>query len=277
MIASVNKIIDSSIVDGPGNRCAIFFQQCNFNCMYCHNPETINKCINCGQCVLKCPVNALEFKDNKVVWDSKKCINCDTCIKTCPHNASCKISYMSVEQVYQKVRDNIPFIRGITTSGGECTLHAQFIKELFKLAKKDGLSTLMDSNGSYDFKNDTELMDVCDGIMLDIKATNDEIHQKLCGIKNKKVLDNARYLSSIHKLEEIRTVCIPGYLNDKETIKDISIILKDHLDEVTYKLIKYRHYGVREEYRYLNEPSDEYMQELKNYAIECGFKKIIII
>ncbi|MFX7845100.1 hypothetical protein ABTK14_22875, partial [Acinetobacter baumannii] len=67
------------------------------------------------------------------------------------------------------------------------------------------------------------------------------------------------------------------YLNDKETIKDISIILKDHLDEVTYKLIKYRHYGVREEYRYLNEPSDEYMQELKNYAIECGFKKIIII
>ena len=135
----------------------------------------------------------------------------------------------------------------------------------------------MDSNGSYDFKNDTELMDVCDGIMLDIKATNDEIHQKLCGITNKKVLDNARYLSSIHKLEEIRTVCIPGYLNDKETIKDISIILKDHLDEVIYKLIKYRHYGVREEYRYLNEPSDEYMQELKNYAIECGFKKIIII
>lgn len=277
MIAKVNKIIDSSVVDGPGNRCAIFFQECNFNCMYCHNPETINKCINCQECVAKCPVKALEIKDGKVVWDSKKCVNCDTCIKTCKHNASCKISYMTVEEVYQKVEDNIPFIRGITTSGGECTLHAKFIKELFTLAKKDGLSTLIDSNGTYDFKHDKELLDVCDGVMLDIKATNNDIHKILCGKSNEKVLENAAYLASIHKLEEIRTVCIPNYLNDKETIKDISIILKDHLDEVTYKLIKYRHYGVREQYQNFEEPSDEYMQSLKEYATSCGFKKIILI
>ncbi|MFV0498800.1 MAG: radical SAM protein [Bacilli bacterium] len=37
----VHKIIKSSIVDGPGNRIAIFMQGCNFNCWYCHNPETI--------------------------------------------------------------------------------------------------------------------------------------------------------------------------------------------------------------------------------------------
>ena len=44
--ARINKIIDSSVVDGPGNRTAIFFQGCNFNCKYCHNPETIDHCIN---------------------------------------------------------------------------------------------------------------------------------------------------------------------------------------------------------------------------------------
>lgn len=37
----VHKIIKSSIVDGPGNRVAIFMQGCNFDCWYCHNPETI--------------------------------------------------------------------------------------------------------------------------------------------------------------------------------------------------------------------------------------------
>lgn len=37
----VHKIIKSSIVDGPGNRLAIFMQGCNFDCWYCHNPETI--------------------------------------------------------------------------------------------------------------------------------------------------------------------------------------------------------------------------------------------
>ncbi len=37
----VNKIIKSSIVDGFGNRLCIFMQGCNFDCWYCHNPETI--------------------------------------------------------------------------------------------------------------------------------------------------------------------------------------------------------------------------------------------
>ena len=36
----VNKIIPFSAVDGPGNRTAVFVQGCNFNCRYCHNPET---------------------------------------------------------------------------------------------------------------------------------------------------------------------------------------------------------------------------------------------
>ena len=38
--APVNKIIPFSSVDGPGNRTAVFFQGCNWDCCYCHNPET---------------------------------------------------------------------------------------------------------------------------------------------------------------------------------------------------------------------------------------------
>jgi len=37
----IHKIIKFSAVDGPGNRSVIFLQGCNFNCMFCHNPETI--------------------------------------------------------------------------------------------------------------------------------------------------------------------------------------------------------------------------------------------
>lgn len=70
-MALVNKIIPFSCIDGPGNRTSIFFQGCNLKCTYCHNPETINKCVNCGKCVTVCPVNALDMNDNKVVWNDK--------------------------------------------------------------------------------------------------------------------------------------------------------------------------------------------------------------
>ena len=65
-MALVNKIIPFSCIDGPGNRTAIFFQGCNFKCTYCHNPETINKCVNCGKCVKVCPVNALNIVEKKL-------------------------------------------------------------------------------------------------------------------------------------------------------------------------------------------------------------------
>ena len=136
MKAPINRIIEFSNVDGPGNRMAIFFQKCPFRCLYCHNPETINFCINCQKCVAKCPVNALESIDGKVVWHKDKCVNCDTCIKTCEHMASPKISYMSVEEVMDKIIFEKDFIQGITVSGGECMENAEFLTALFKEVKK---------------------------------------------------------------------------------------------------------------------------------------------
>ena len=83
--APVNKIIPQSSVDGPGNRTAIFFQGCNFSCHYCHNPETIHLCQNCGTCVADCPVGALQKDEaGTVCWDPALCVGCDTCIKVCP-------------------------------------------------------------------------------------------------------------------------------------------------------------------------------------------------
>lgn len=72
MIGYINKIIPFSSVDGPGNRTAIFLQGCNFNCVYCHNPETINLCNNCGLCVRQCPTEALHIEENIVIWDKSK-------------------------------------------------------------------------------------------------------------------------------------------------------------------------------------------------------------
>ncbi|TRZ56258.1 MAG: 4Fe-4S cluster-binding domain-containing protein, partial [Streptomycetaceae bacterium] len=39
--AQVASIIPFSWVDGPGNRFVLFLQGCNFNCVACHNPQTI--------------------------------------------------------------------------------------------------------------------------------------------------------------------------------------------------------------------------------------------
>lgn len=279
MQAVVNKIIPFSAVDGPGNRTVVFLQGCNLDCKYCHNPETRGMCIHCGSCIQTCPAGALVMKDNKVCYDSMKCINCDTCIRVCPYDSSPKTQIMSAEEAFQAVKKQIPFISGVTVSGGECTLYPEFIKELFILCREAGLSTLIDSNGTFDFSNHTELLEVTDGVMLDVKAFHEADHEAVTGFGNKQIIENAVFLAKCGKLYEIRTVVVPDLFNGEETILDTGRLLKPFLNirDIRYKIIAYRPMGVRKAYSHYRVPEQEYLESIARLLEKEGFSNIIII
>lgn len=281
MQALVNKIIPFSAVDGPGNRTAIFLQGCNFRCLYCHNPETIHICKNCGECLKYCPTGAITMQDNKVTYDYKKCCFCDSCFKHCPNNSSPRIRIMTPNEVMVEVKKNMPFIRGITVSGGECTTYPEFLKELSILAKKENLTTLLDSNGTYNFKEDKyELLKDSDGVMLDIKAYGASDHYNVTHHDNEMVIQNLEYLASIGKLEEVRTVIIPSLFDTKETVKRVSETIAPYLGirSIRYKIICYRPFGVREPYKdVLVAPTQDELEEHANIARSIGIKDVVII
>lgn len=78
---------------------------------------------------------------------------------------------MTPEETFEsRSKSSIPFISGVTVSGGECSLYCEFVESLFKLCKEAGLNTMMDSNGSTPFAGKDDLLAVTDGVMLDIKA-----------------------------------------------------------------------------------------------------------
>lgn len=279
--ALVNKIIPFSAVDGPGNRTAIFLQGCNFSCKYCHNPETMHVCLNCGECIKYCPTGAISLVDGKVVYDYKKCCFCDSCFKHCPNNSSPRVRNMTAEEVMVEVKKNVPFIRGITVSGGECTRWPEFLHELMELAKNEKLSVLLDSNGTYDFIKDEEnLLENCAGVMLDIKAFSLKDHQAVTGVDNGMVIQNLKYLAEIGQLEEVRTVIVPGLFNTKETVDNVSKIIAPYLNKrsIRYKIICYRPFGVQEEYKnILQAPTKEELEEHASIARNNGIKDVVII
>ena len=279
MKATITKIIPFSSVDGPGNRTAVFLQGCNIDCKYCHNPETRKHCISCGVCVAKCPAGALAMEDGKVIFQPEKCVQCDTCIHVCPNDSTPRTAEMTPEEVYEKVRKQVPFIRGLTTSGGECMLRPDFLTELFKLAKKDNLNTMIDSNGTILFEQYPELLEVTDGVMLDIKAFDSEEHKNVTGVTNEAVLENAKYLAKIGKLFEVRAVIVPGLYNTEESVRNIGKYLAPYLgiNDIQVKVIAYRPMGVRQQYANYPVPEPEYLQHLANILREYGFKNIIII
>ena len=114
---------------------------------------------------------------------------------------------------------------GITVSGGEPLLQIDFLTELFKKAKENGIHTTLDTSGNPFtreepfFSKFNELMQYTDLILLDIKHSDEKEHIRLTGHTNKNILDLATYLSDMKKPVWIRHVLVPKR-SDKDEYLD---------------------------------------------------------
>lgn len=279
--AWVNRIIPFSNVDGPGNRLAVFFQGCNYRCVYCHNPETLQLCSNCMECISSCPSGAIANHEGIVQFMEELCISCDACIHTCRHQSSPKARLLSVADLIQVVSEYKPFIRGITVSGGEPTLWTSFVEELFIEVKKLGLSCFVDTNGCFDIHQIHSLIETADQFMVDIKAAHGI--EKVVGVSlaNDALLHlkNLNELLYRGKVYEVRTVIIMDYMDGLDTVRTVGEILRNY-PEVHYKLIRVHTQGLTEKQREKVQehiPTDEYMKMLAEQLKQLGVANVEII
>ena len=236
------------------------------------------KCTGCGLCVEKCPAGALSFSQGtpRVLFDPAKCIACDTCIHLCPHDASPRIRNLTPEQTFAEIQKQIPYIRGITVSGGECTLYPEFLTALFRLCHSAGLTTFVDSNGTLDFETVPALLQEMDACMLDIKAFDPAQHRQVTGCDNGQVLKNAVFLAGMGKLFEVRTVVAPDLFDPADTVEQTGRLLAPY-QPVRYKLISYRPMGVRKEYADMTVPGETLLASLAARLRGLGWHDIVII
>jgi len=278
----LNDVIRFSAVDGPGNRFVLFLQGCNFNCIACHNPYTINECDSCGECVEPCPEMALWFDGrHQVVVDDDVCTSCDICIEVCPYDSTPLSRMVALESVLNQIREVQPFISGITVSGGEPTLQADFVASLFCAIKSDDdlshLTTFVDSNGSAARTVWDRLLPVMDGAMIDLKALDPITHLELTGADNGAVLDAIRYLAEWQRLYEVRLLMIPGMNDSPDSVEKTARWLYDIDPRMRIKLIGFRPHGVRPQYSDIPAADPAHLEELATIIRDTGFSELVVV
>ncbi len=228
----ISEIQHASVHDGPGLRSVVFLKGCQMHCFWCHNPETISscpqlafdqsKCLGCGRCLGFCEAHNFSSGQHRI--ERSLCTSCFRCIDACfPGALSVCGRVVSVDEVMRDLAEDIPFYGesggGVTVSGGEPGCQADFSAEILQRCHKMKIHTALETNLAYSPAILKKLAVDCDLIMADLKHIDSQKHCAGTGCGNEQVLENLRSLSVPLIL---RTPLVPGFNDDRETIRRIA-------------------------------------------------------
>lgn len=155
---------------------------------------------------------------------------------------------MTSEELLEQFCRNRHYYRngGITVTGGEPLWQPDFLMDLFRKAKKEGISTCLDTSGvvfpyrktesgwvaaqggiheeirgygiRMTFEDYEELFSMTDLVLLDLKHMDPDRHRTLTGHSNEAVFAFLEFLAEKKVPVWVRRVAVPGHTDDAEEL-----------------------------------------------------------
>ena len=181
--------------------------------------------------------------------------------------------YSSEELVKRAIRFKEYFGEegGVTVSGGEPLLQADFVKNLFEKCHQYGINTCLDTSGCVLTDKVKDLLSVTDRVLLDIKYTADELYRENVGCSLDAPLAFLDYLCEQNIPTTLRQVIIPTKNDTAENILALRSIAKAHSNVDKIELlpfrkicqVKYDKMELTFPFSHIPEPTREKMKELE--------------
>lgn len=264
MTGRIFDIQHFSIHDGPGIRTTVFFKGCNLRCQWCHNPESQsgeketlfyqNKCIGCGRCKKITKEDAYFF---------------------CYHDAKVISGYdYTVDEILREILKDKFFYKtsggGVTFSGGECMLQLDFLVEILKVCKENGIHTAVDTAGCVPYERFEKILPYTDLFLYDIKCFDNEKHRQYTGVGNELILENLKKLLKTNKSVWVRIPIIPTVNDTEEELQSMEGYISSCGKPEKIELLPYHAMGehkyaaIGKKVQRFSVPSEEKIKQLKN-------------
>jgi pyruvate formate lyase activating enzyme len=195
-----------------------------------------NACTNKGDCVAACPAKALETVGRDVTVQE------------------IVAEVMREKRYYEGSRG------GVTVSGGEPAMQPEFLLDLVREIKKEGVHIALESSGMCDYRVYESVLPYVDLFLYDCKETDPELHKKFTGVDNRLILENLRRLYAARAVILLRCPVVKG-LNDREDhFKNLAALSRELPDLMGIEILPYHKLGASKAELMGLDPQEEYEQ-----------------
>lgn len=240
MHAYIFNIQRFCIHDGPGIRTTVFFQGCPLQCVWCHNPEGIPYDLSLGIS----GSNTHEYGVDDLMTELMK------------------------DEVFFRESGG-----GITFSGGEPMMQADFLLRMLNLLARAGIHTTVDTSGYAPPEIFREVVSHAGLILFDLKIIDEQKHELYTSTGNELIMDNLKYLAKSRIPYRIRIPLVENVTASDENIRAIAKLLKDK-GKVNIDLLSYHDLGkskagrngsIQNRNLELKAPSSGRLKEIRSY------------
>ena len=298
MTGYVLRIDRGSAHDGPGLRTTVVLKGCPLRCTWCDTPESHrmepelafreDRCVRCFECFDDCKLGAISETDGRPVVDQGVCRWCGDCADGCSTDARLQIgSVMTESRVLAELARDEALFRdsggGVTFSGGEPLLQAEFLLRLLEGCRALGIHTAVDTCGAAAAHVVERVANLADLVLFDLKHVDDDAHRRITGASNIEILNNLRLLAGLGGPVRVRLPLIPGVNDDGGHLKRLAELVASlglrEVDVVPYRRVApeaYEALGRRCPPGAIGEPGAGAIADAVRAMAECGLRATVV-
>lgn len=233
-------------------------------------------------CVLK---GSISGNGDCIAIDREACVLCGACVRSCLTGALSFVGKeVTVEETMEELLSDRIFYEtsggGITISGGEPLVQADFCRSILEECRKEKIHTAVESNMTVDWKTIFCIAHYVDLWMCDLKMFDTGKHRSWTGAGNERIIDNISRLAKTGAEMIVRTPVIPGVNDSVEEIRTICSMLRELGGNIRYELLgfhslgfdKFDNLGMENPIRTMKDYDRSGLQKLKDIVKEYNLE-----